>query len=79
MSRDQHSLPCAINRQRVAASMSSELATARAEVKAWERSFKQENGREPTVDDIRKQPAVGASHSLVHLASYKSYKSSPEI
>jgi hypothetical protein len=50
--------------------MSTELASVRAEVKAWERNFKRENGRDPTVDDIRKQPAVGVSCSFVDTTSY---------
>ncbi|KAJ3574030.1 hypothetical protein NP233_g2047 [Leucocoprinus birnbaumii] len=44
--------------------MSSDLATVRAEVKAWERSFKENNGRNPTIDDIKKQPAVAQRYKL---------------
>lgn len=63
------SLPCAVDAStRISLrpdSMSTELASVRAEVKAWERNFKQENGREPTVDDIRKQPSVGVSCPII--------------
>jgi hypothetical protein len=47
--------------------MSSDIANVRADIKAWERKFKETNGREPTIDDIKKQPAVGASrrHSFI--------------
>ncbi|KAF8913045.1 hypothetical protein CPB84DRAFT_1760222, partial [Gymnopilus junonius] len=44
----------------------SELATVRAEIKTWERSFKSTNGRPPTVDDIRQNPAIADK--------YKQYK-----
>lgn len=47
--------------------MSSDVAAIRAEIKAWERSFKETNGKEPTIDDIKKQPAVGLSRPA-HLS-----------
>ncbi len=47
--------------------MSSDVATIRAEIKAWERSFKETNGREPTIEDIKKQPTIGVSR-LGHLS-----------
>ncbi|KDR85388.1 hypothetical protein GALMADRAFT_132086 [Galerina marginata CBS 339.88] len=44
----------------------AELATVRAEIKAWERSFRESNGRPPTVDDIKQNPAIADK--------YKQYK-----
>ncbi|KAF6766590.1 hypothetical protein DFP72DRAFT_867069 [Ephemerocybe angulata] len=44
----------------------SDVVSVRAEIKSWERAFKSKEGREPTVDDIRKLP---------HIAQkYKTYK-----
>lgn len=37
----------------------SELSTVRAEIKEWERSFKEANGRAPTVDDIKANGTIG--------------------
>lgn len=37
----------------------SELATVRAEIKAWEHSFKETNGRSANVDDIKANAAIG--------------------
>ncbi|KAH9486578.1 DNA replication regulator SLD2 [Psilocybe cubensis] len=44
----------------------AEVATVRAHIKAWERSFKDANGRPPTVDDIKKNPTIANQ--------YKQYK-----
>ncbi|PPQ67102.1 hypothetical protein CVT25_005703 [Psilocybe cyanescens] len=44
----------------------SEIATVRAQIKAWERSFKDINGRPPTVDDIKQNPNIADK--------YKQYK-----
>ncbi|KAF5352433.1 hypothetical protein D9756_006039 [Leucocoprinus leucothites] len=44
--------------------MSSDLASVRAEVKAWERSFRETNGRNPTVDDIKKQQTIAQKYKL---------------
>ncbi|KAF7784023.1 hypothetical protein Agabi119p4_188 [Agaricus bisporus var. burnettii] len=59
--------------------MSTELASVRAEVKAWERNFKQENGREPTVDDIRKQPSVAQKYKIYKKLSKASAVPSTSI
>ncbi|PPQ64503.1 hypothetical protein CVT26_002042 [Gymnopilus dilepis] len=42
----------------------SELATVRAEIKAWERSFKSTNGRAATVDDIKQNPPIADKYKL---------------
>ncbi|KAI0673374.1 DNA replication and checkpoint protein-domain-containing protein [Trametes maxima] len=44
-----------------------ELPVLKAEIKAWERDFKATHGREPSVQDIKQQPAI--------VAKYKLYKS----
>ncbi|KAF9448178.1 hypothetical protein P691DRAFT_781397 [Macrolepiota fuliginosa MF-IS2] len=44
--------------------MSSDFASLRAEIKAWERNFKETNGREPTIEDIKKQPAVAQKYKF---------------
>ncbi|KAF8898939.1 hypothetical protein BD779DRAFT_1666694 [Infundibulicybe gibba] len=44
----------------------AELANVRAQIKTWERNFKAENGRDPTIQDIKNQPAVAEK--------YKHYK-----
>lgn len=36
-----------------------DVSSVRAEIKAWERSYKSENGREPSVHDIKKLPHIG--------------------
>jgi hypothetical protein len=36
------------------------LKQVKAEVKAWERAFKAENKREPTKNDIKTAPGIGA-------------------
>jgi len=40
----------------------TDLATVRAEIKSWERSFKETNGRPPSVDDIKQNDAIGVSN-----------------
>lgn len=42
----------------------AELPLVRAEIKAWERSFKAEHGRPATVDDIRQNNVIGALNLL---------------
>ncbi|CAA7268001.1 unnamed protein product [Cyclocybe aegerita] len=42
----------------------AELATVRAEIKTWERSFKDINGRAATVDDIRQNNDIAAKYKL---------------
>ena len=40
------------------------VASLRAQIKAWERDFKSKFARDPTVQDIRDQPAIGVSHRV---------------
>lgn len=35
------------------------LSSVRAEIKAWERNFKDEHGTHPSVQDIKQQPEIG--------------------
>ncbi|KAK1228503.1 hypothetical protein PQX77_008443 [Marasmius sp. AFHP31] len=42
----------------------SDLASVRAEIKAWERSFKDENDRLPSVDDIRRNSSIANKYRL---------------
>ncbi|KXN86775.1 hypothetical protein AN958_09656 [Leucoagaricus sp. SymC.cos] len=44
--------------------MSSDVASVRAEIKAWEHKFKETNGKEPTVADIKRQPAIAQKYKL---------------
>jgi len=37
----------------------TELSTIRTEIKSWERTFKESNGRAPTVDDIKQNNTIG--------------------
>ena len=37
----------------------TDLSTIRAEIQNWERSFKQTRNKPPTVDDIKKDSAIG--------------------
>lgn len=39
----------------------ADLATIKADLKAWERTFKAKNGREPKKDDIKLDPDIGTS------------------
>ena len=43
----------------------SDLATVRAEIKGWERSFRATQGREPTVDDIKRLPDIGMTSQRI--------------
>jgi hypothetical protein len=36
-----------------------DVSALRAEIKAWERDFKAQNGAEPTVQDIKDRPHIG--------------------
>lgn len=42
----------------------SERDSVRAEIKSWERQFKAENGREPSVQDIKDNPSIGSLQLL---------------
>lgn len=37
-----------------------DIVALRAEIKAWERDFKTDNGRDPTIQDIKERPDLGA-------------------
>jgi hypothetical protein len=37
-----------------------DVAALRAEIKAWERDFKADNGRDPAIQDIKDRPDIGA-------------------
>jgi len=43
-----------------------DLATVRAEIKSWERSFKEQHGRPPTVSDIKENKGVGQLLQTLH-------------
>lgn len=38
---------------------SMDVSAVRAHIKSWERDFKAEHGRGPSVQDIKEQPAIG--------------------
>ncbi|KAG6854219.1 hypothetical protein C0991_009237 [Blastosporella zonata] len=42
----------------------SDVSTVKAEIKAWERSFKASNGRDPNVNDIKDIPDIAAKYRL---------------
>lgn len=57
----------------------ADLATVRAEIKAWERSFKDTNGSMPTLNDIKANNAIGKylvlfSQIYPHTLSAEKYK-----
>jgi len=37
-----------------------DVTALRAEIKAWERDFKADYGRDPTIQDIKDRPDIGA-------------------
>jgi hypothetical protein len=37
-----------------------DFVALRVEIKAWEREFKTDNGRDPTIKDIKDRPDLGA-------------------
>lgn len=45
-------------------SLLDELAQVRAEIKTWERTFRTENGRDPSRDDIKAVPEISKSMIL---------------
>lgn len=49
------------NRDRAAKGHTMDLASLRAEIKVWERVFKAEHQRNPTIDDIKSLPKIGQS------------------
>jgi hypothetical protein len=42
------------------------LSTVRAEIKAWERSFKSQNARDPTINDIKRLSDIGQLSSFTY-------------
>ncbi|KAF9269997.1 hypothetical protein L218DRAFT_982685, partial [Marasmius fiardii PR-910] len=42
----------------------TDLASTRSEIKAWERTFKEEHGRPPSVEDIRNNPPIADKYRL---------------
>ncbi|KAG6832518.1 hypothetical protein H0H92_000147 [Tricholoma furcatifolium] len=53
-----------------------DVSTVKAEVKAWERSFKAENGRDPTIQDIKDIPHIAAKYKLYKKLSKQTTASS---
>ncbi|KAL0951455.1 hypothetical protein HGRIS_008144 [Hohenbuehelia grisea] len=41
-----------------------DIATVRSEIKAWERTFKADNGRNPSLDDIKQLPHIAEKYKL---------------
>ncbi|KAF4573108.1 hypothetical protein EYR36_007618 [Pleurotus pulmonarius] len=44
--------------------MPADIATVRTEIKEWERSFKETNGRDASIDDIKELPHIGIVTSV---------------
>ncbi|KAJ3882717.1 hypothetical protein F5051DRAFT_344133 [Lentinula edodes] len=57
---------------------SGDVALVRGEVKAWERSFYQENGRNPTVDDIRANQQIANKYRLYKKLSKATSSVNPD-
>ncbi|KAG5353222.1 DNA replication regulator sld2 [Termitomyces sp. T112] len=53
-----------------------DVSTVKAEVKAWERSFKAANGRDPTIQDIKNLPEIAAKYKLYKKLSKTTVASS---
>ncbi|THV06034.1 hypothetical protein K435DRAFT_849478 [Dendrothele bispora CBS 962.96] len=49
--------------------MSHDVPALRAEIKAWERKFKDTHGRDPSVQDIRDNPDIAAKYKLYKKVS----------
>jgi len=49
--------------------MAVDAFNLRAEIKAWECAFKIENGRTPTVQDIKDNPDVGVCSQFIFVWS----------
>lgn len=41
-----------------------DIVALRAEIKAWERDFKTDNGRDATIQDIKERPDLGVALSI---------------
>ncbi|CAL1695141.1 unnamed protein product [Somion occarium] len=46
-----------------------DVATLRAEIKSWEREFKSQHGREPTIQEIKQLPAIAEKYKLYRKLS----------
>ncbi|KAG6817713.1 hypothetical protein H0H87_004504 [Tephrocybe sp. NHM501043] len=57
----------------------SDLSSVRAEVKAWERSFKAANGRDPSIQDIKELPDIAAKYKLYKKLSKTAATSSAKL
>ncbi|PPQ65780.1 hypothetical protein CVT24_011997 [Panaeolus cyanescens] len=57
----------------------STIATVRAEIKNWERSFKETNGRPPTVDDIKQNSEITEKYKLYKRLNKSSNQQSSNI
>ncbi|KAF9650325.1 hypothetical protein BDM02DRAFT_1459970 [Thelephora ganbajun] len=58
--------------------MVMDVAALRSEIKAWERDFKADNGRDPTIQDIKDQPDVAEKYKLYkRLNKAKTQPSTP--
>ncbi|KAH9937232.1 DNA replication and checkpoint protein-domain-containing protein [Fomitopsis serialis] len=53
-----------------------DVATLRAELKAWERDFRNEHSRNPTIEEIKDQPAIAAKYKLYKSLSKSATSSS---
>lgn len=47
-----------------------EATTLRSEIKAWERAFRSDHGRDPTVQDIKENPAIGTCSGVLSNERY---------
>jgi hypothetical protein len=54
------------------------VSALRTEIKTWERNFRAEHGREPSVQDIKEQPGLGTTFRVYHSAPVES-STSPEV
>ncbi|KAK7694996.1 hypothetical protein QCA50_002184 [Cerrena zonata] len=61
---------------RSSALMDNDLLSLRADIKAWERQFKAKHARQPTVDEIRQQPAMAEKYRLYKKLAKSSASSS---
>ena len=53
--------PRVCTRQALSPLLQMDLAALRAEIKAWERDFRSKHGRDPSIQEIKDQPAIGTS------------------
>ncbi|GLB35965.1 hypothetical protein LshimejAT787_0302530 [Lyophyllum shimeji] len=54
-----------------------DVSTVKAEIKAWERSFKSSHGRDPTIQDIKLQPDIANKYRLYKKLSKTSTDALP--